>query len=615
MSTATKLDNRFGTIAIELNLLTQDQLDRALVVQRCILGRSKVHMPVGKVLKEMGVLTSDQVDNILNTQKQFFDTSENHGADDSKQEINPDHILKGLQVTISKDNLSAYLSPDGKELNNVTLETVKKLIESRGVAYGLIDDKELERYLTLDPLPVEPFQIAHGLKPVPGHPPEIVYHFDTDPIRIGTLLEDGTMDWKNRGEIPQVTEGSLLVEKSGGDPGEPGRGVSGKEINPPRVREPQIKAGKGAKRSEDGRQIIAAVSGTPKQGADGRTYVHGMLPVDGDIGVDTGNIEFEGFIEAAGSVQAGYSVKGGGLRAAGIEEATIDVAEDVVSDGGIYGSTVTAGGVLKASHLHNCTIRVLGDLVVEKEIIQCTIETNGRCLIHDGNIIASTIDAKKGVQARDIGTEASTPAKLVVGIDRQYDRDMKMHKAALAELEQQQVDTAGETEQLQQQLASVTAKLGTLTRELESFNVQKQQFEEQLQGVGPNAVKDEEESEMLRDMITELDENSAGLNEKVLALTAQEQTVRQQLAEKNKALQTVDETIEAHKEQMTVLHETLTVDPGVPVIKVFGTVSAKTEVSGRHARFIIPQTMSSVHIIEARKSSGGKHHIKISKLR
>lgn len=615
MSNVTNLDTRFGNIAIELNLLTQNKLNRALVVQRCIFKRSKVHLPIGKVLKEMGLLTQAQVDDILDVQAQGGVRPGNSEPVDSHEGADAAQELKGLQVTLSKDKLSAHLSPTGKELSGATLETVKELIENRGIGYGLIDDEELNRYLSLDPLPEEPFQIAQGLKPVPGHPPEIVYHFDTDPLRIGTLLEDGTMDWKNRGEIPQVTEGSVLAEKTGGDPGQPGRSVSDKEIHPPRIRDPQIKAGKGAKRSEDGSQIIAAVSGTPTLGTDGKIYVHGMLPIEGDIGVDTGNIEFEGYIEASGSVNAGYTVKGGGLRTTGIEDATIEVTEDVVSDGGIYGSTINAGGTLKASHLHNCTIQVLGDLVVEKEIIQCTIETNGRCLIGDGKIIASTIDAKKGIQTREIGTEASKPAKLIVGVDHQYERDMKMHKAALADLDQRKLEAAGLMEQIQVRLDAVTSKLGKLAQELNSFMVQKRQFEEQLQGVGPNAVKDEEESEMLRDLIAELDENSAAIEEKVQTLMAEEDKARLQLAGRSKALQTIDKEIAEHKEQITILEDTIKVDPGIPVIKVSGTVHAKTEVSGLHKSYIIPQTMSGVRIFETDNTSGGKHQIKISKLR
>lgn len=612
MSNVTRLDTRFGELAVDQQLLTQDKLDRALVVQRCIFNRSKVHMPIGKVLKEMGLLSQNQVETILTIQ-----SAGTSAADDGSGPwgaVDDDAVL-GLQISIAKDKLSACLSPTGNELSGVSLDSVKRLIESHGVVYGLIDDEELGRYLALNPLPDEPFEIARGLAPIEGHPTEIVYHFDTDPLRVGTLQQDGTMDWKDRGEIPQVQEGDILAEKTGGNPGQPGRSVSDKELPPPRVREPQIKAGKGAKRSEDGRQIIASISGTPKLGPDGRVHVLGVLSIDGDIGVDTGNIDFEGHIEAGGSVTSGYTVKGSRLRTTGIEGATIEVSEEVVSDGGVYGSTIQAGGSVKASHIHNCTIRALGDIIVEKEIIQCTIETNGRCLIVDGKIIASSIDAKKGVQTREIGTEAAKPSKLTVGVDRQYERDMKMHKEALADLERQKIETAGLKEKIEQYLDTITSRLGKLAQEQDSFMVQRRQFEEQLQGVGPNAVKDDEEADMLKELIAELDENGAAIDRQVQDLMAEDDKVRQQLAGRNKALEKLGGQIEAHKEQITVLEDTLKVDPGIPVIKVSGTVCAKTEIHGLHKTIIIPQHMDNVRIAETESTSGGKHQIKISKLR
>ena len=614
MAGVTSIDKKFGDIAVDEKLLAPEKLDRALVIQRCILNRTKVHMPIGKVLKEMGLLTQEQVDAILETQRQGANSD---GSDDQndQQHENPVNGLKGLQITISKDKLSAHISPTGKEIHGHTLDAVKELIENRGVVFGLIDDQDLSSYLAIDPLPIEPFKIAEGLAPVPGRPPEVIYHFDMDPLRIGTLHEDGTMDWKNRGEIPQIPEGSVLLEKTEGDPGQPGQAVTGKEIQPPRIREPQIKGGKGTQRSEDGRQILAATNGTPKLGPDGRVYVYNMLPIDGDIGVDTGHIEFEGYIEASGSVTSGYSVKGGGLRTSGIEEATIELSEDLVSYGGIYGSKLKVGGNLKASHIHNCTIEVIGDLIIEKEIIQCTIETNGRCLIGDGQIIASKIDAKKGIQSKEIGTEAAKPCALTVGIDRKFERDIKMRKETLAQLEKQQSDSAGLLDEINRRLEMIGADLGKLAQEQDSFMVQKRQFEEQLQGVGPNAVKDEEESEMLNDLIAELVENSAAIDEKVKILMAEDDKVRLQLAGRQKADEELKTQLTEIEGQISILEETFKVDPGIPVIKVTGTLFAKTEICGAHSQFIIPQNMSNVRVAETESASGGKHQIKISKLR
>ncbi len=190
-----------------------------------------------------------------------------------------------------------------------------------------------------------------------------------------------------------------------------------------------------------------------------------------------------------------------------------------------------------------------------------------------------------------------------------------MHKEALADLEQQKIEATGLMQQIQAQLEAITSQLGKLAQEQDSFMVQKRQFEDQLQGVGPNAVKDEEESDMLRELIAELDENSAAIDKKIRAMMAEDDAVRLQLAGRSKALQTIDQTIEEHKEQIEILKDTIKVDPGVPVIKVSGTVNAKTEVSGLHARFIIPQSMSGVRIFETEIPNSGKHQIKISKLR
>ena len=69
MPTASSLDKRFGDIAIDMQLLSKDILDRALVVQGLIFTRTKVHMAIGKVLKEMGALTQEQIDSVLDAQK------------------------------------------------------------------------------------------------------------------------------------------------------------------------------------------------------------------------------------------------------------------------------------------------------------------------------------------------------------------------------------------------------------------------------------------------------------------------------------------------------------------------------------------------------------------
>ncbi len=612
-----KNEDRFGDVAVNLNLISREKLNRGLVVQKMIFSRTKVHMPIGKVLMEMGAMTSEQIDAVLETQKYLSTDKPDDGRKKPPAEKPSDTgALNGVKLIVSEDKLSAYLCPSAVEPSGLSLEAVKDYLAGEGIDFGLVEDQILSDYLAQIPLPGEPFKVASGVAPVEGRAPEIIYHFETDPLRVGTLKSDGTMDWKNRGEIPQVNVGDVLAEKTAGDPGLPGTTIYGQTLPPARLREPRLKSGKGAQRSADGCQIIAKADGTPKLSSDGKVFVFSILSIDGDIGVETGNLNFEGYVEADGAITAGYTVKAKGLRTAGIQDAVIEVDEDLVCDGGIYGSNIKVGGNMKASHIHNCTIELLGDLVVKKEIFDSNIEVNGRCLINEGKIITSNIDAKKGIDAFDIGSAASKPCRLTIGIDRKYERDLAAFQNELEELKGQKDHLTESLPECRSQLTAIEAHLAGITKEEEDYLLQKKQFEEQLSGEGPNPVEDDEERFMLEEMITELVEKNGEIGVKVAAMRDEEDEIRLKIVSLEKNLVTIEDCIEKCREKIAFLDETIKVDPGIPVIKVSGTIFNKTEIIGPHKEMTLPEDMAKVRIAESKEDPNtNKYQIKISNLK
>jgi uncharacterized protein (DUF342 family) len=611
-------EDRFGEIAVSMNMVPQEKLDRALVIQKMIFSRTRVHMSIGKVLKEMGLLTQAQIDSVLETQRYIsMDQPEDFdcripasgGLETSKP-------LTGLKLIISEDKLGAFLCPSDVQPEGLSLEAVKDFIGGQGVDHGLVEDEVLSGYISQTPLPGEPFQIAAGTPPTPGRPPEVIYHFDTDPLRIGTLKADGSMDWKNRGEIPQVNAGDLLVEKTPGEPGLPGKGVCGQVLPPPRIRDPRLKCGKGAQRSEDGMRILAKVDGMPKLSADGKIFVFGMLNIEGDIGIETGNVEFEGYIEAEGLVTAGYTVKAKGLRTAGIQDAVIEVTEDLVCDGGIYGSTIKIGGNMKASHIHNCKIEILGDLVAHKEIFDSTVEVGGRCMIVGGKIITSEIDAKKGIEAMEIGSAGSNPCKLVVGFDRRFERDMAASQAELEELNNQKTQVEAALPELEAKLADARARVSKVADERQSYLTQKQQFEEQLRGEGPNPVEGEEEKLMLQEMIAELDEKDKQMNDRLADMDKEPEQIQIKIVTIENSFKSLEQLISDGQEKIALLEESANLDPGIPVIRVEGTLYGKTRIIAPHKEMVLDEDMQRVRISEAREDpNSSKYQMKISNLR
>jgi uncharacterized protein len=611
-------EDRFGEIAVSMNMVPQEKLDRALVIQKMIFSRTKVHMSIGRVLKEMGILTQAQIDSVLETQRYISidQPEDNQGQIPRAESPESSEPLTGLKLIVSEDKLSAYLCPSDVQPQGLSLQAVKDFIAGRGVDYGLVDDQVLSDYISQAPLPGEPFKIAAGAAPTEGRQPEIIYHFDTDPLRIGTLKSDGTMDWKNRGEIPQVNEGDLLVEKAPGEPGLPGTNVYGQVLPPPRLREPRMKCGKGARRSEDGTQILSKVDGTPKLSSDGKVFVFGILNIDGDIGIETGNVEFEGYVETEGLVTAGYTVKAKGLRTAGIQDAVIEVSEDLVCDGGVYGSTIQVGGNMKASHIHNCNIEILGDLVAKKEIFDSTIQTNGRCMINEGKIITSIIDAKKGIEAMEIGSAGSNPCRLTVGFDRKYERDLATFQSEREGLKNQKAQMETTLPEHRQKLADAEASLSKVTRERDSYLAQKEQFEEQLRGEGPNPVKGDEEKAMLQDMIAELVDKNKEIDGRIAELEKPADKIRMKIAAIENSLNTLEGLMDESKEKIELLEESAKVDPGIPVIKATGTIYNKTQIIAPHKEMILQEDMQKVRIAEAKEDpNSNKYQIKISNLR
>lgn len=604
-----QIDKRFGEIAIDKQWINQENLDRALVIRRCIFNRTKVHTPIGKVLQKMSLLSEEQVEQILSEQKTPIPIPTESQSQEEDTALRFSDIF---DLIVSDDKLEAFLRPTGEIHKNVRLEDIQLLLTEHGIAFGVISDKLLSAYLESDTLAPEPYKVAAGNPPQPAHPPEIQYHFDTDPLRIGTLKEDGTMDWRDRGEIPQVAAGDLLVEKVGGDPGSPGTNVFGEEVPPPKIKDAKLKTNKGAQASKDGREVTAKISGIPKLEADGRVAVYNILPIEGDIGLETGHVDFDGYIEVKGSVTSGYQVKGKSLSAKEIQGATVEMGEDVVTYGGIYNTTLKVGGSIKANHIHHCTIELLGDLVVEKEIFGCTIETNGQCITIGGKIIASKVGAKKGIQVMDIGTTASKPSEITVGVDHKFAREIKALKEELVKLEAQKGESEANIVRHKERIDELGDELGLVAQEQDAVMVQKRQLEEKLNG--PNPVDNPQKRQFLNEMIEDLSAKFEELDKKVHDIMTQDEQIRNLANGLQKTLSSIDEEMEKTKEDISITEEAAKIDPGIPIIKANGIVFSKTLVIGPHKKLSIPTEMKRVSIIEA-KDEQNQYGIKISPLR
>ncbi len=394
------------------------------------------------------------------------------------------YMDKHLQMTISRDRAKAFIQIKKMEPGILDLTIIKYYLFRHSITYGVKEDIAIKDWLSSASQESKPFVIAQGLSPVPSKDTIIRYHFPTDFRHAGKVSEDGSINFRDRGEIPFVSQNTFLAAKISLEKGKPGIDVTGHEIP---VNEPidmAFEAGPGTLLSEDGNKIYAKIEGQPHLDAMGKVTICPELKIKGDLGFETGDVIFDGNVVVEGVVKQGFKVKGASLTARAIEGAQIDLTGDLnVSFGIVDTELVNVKGSVQAKYIHNSKINAFGDLIVQREIMDSVIHLSGACINTSGVIIASEISAKMGIDAADIGTDSSKPAKLIVGVDEHTNRlvavvdgKMRIHfeaaallKKEISILEQEDNNLHGEISQhahvqdrSQLELRKIESKIGDL---------------------------------------------------------------------------------------------------------------------------------------------------------
>jgi hypothetical protein len=466
LSTPNKKHKSFGSIAVNKGYITEEHLNEALKLQAEKYKENRNVVFLGDVLVDKGLLTSEQRDTVVKEREQYRSTkhdnvqisalpndsvtddsdneleqkelseseitstenqaSEDHHEEDESGTLQTDlNLEENLKIILPEDKLEAYLAVNAMLPVRTQLIDLKHFIQSSGIVHGLVDNNILKQWIQNKKMRRRPMLIAQGTPPVPPKDARMVFHFETNPKKAGTEKEDGSMDYKNRGEIISVKEGTLLAEKIPTEEGKPGLDVTGKIINVQKPKDIVIKTGKGVQKSLDDLQIIASVNGMPEIDRSGRISVLQVLVINGDVGMMTGHIFFDGIVFVRGEISPGFQVKAEQLEASAIMNGEVTTTGDILVKGGIVGSKIKANGDVKAKFLKATQVISRKDLIVQKEIVDCMLNLGGKCLCESGKIVASHISASRGVKAAEIGSEYSSSCQIMVGVSSKVQKQLK----------------------------------------------------------------------------------------------------------------------------------------------------------------------------------------------
>ncbi len=324
-----------------------------------------------------------------------------------------------LVLEVSSDRLTAVLSPSSSD-HAVSIKSalqIHALLDDRGLVQGRIPPADIDQWFNPPQGPQSPLTVAQGTPPTQGVDGDLVYAFPTDRLGPGKIREDGSMDFRDRGEVPFVHQGDLLVTYTAPTFGSDGIDVFGEPIEPDPVNDPVFIDGVGTRLSPDGQTLLAALDGQPALSPAGEVSVSPELVIDGDVDFETGHIEFKGNVVVKGCVKPGFSVQCIQLTAQEIQGATITIQGDLCVTAGITEAQVIAQGNVFCKFVNRAKILAFGNLMVGREIMDAHVEISGHCLNTEGLIVSSDIAARRGIGAKRIGTDTASASRLKVGGD------------------------------------------------------------------------------------------------------------------------------------------------------------------------------------------------------
>lgn len=555
-------DARFGALCINFKFLTQSNLNLALEEQKRLAAAGR-NVLLGELLVEAGMLSERQRNLILHKQKLEITSRKNRKSKPVDEKAG--HLEKPvfdktrmqeireveITILIQTDALKAFVIKTNDFNNSMPLSDLKFLLEKNGIIYGIVDDDSLSLFIKDNTYGEQFFEIAKGLDPIDGTDAQIVYMFEKDYLKAGYLAEDGTMDFKNRGDIPFVAKGDILAEKIPLKEGKEGVNIYGEAIPSVQAEDMSFFLGKGVRLSKDQLTVVADVDGIPKVEPGNEISVNDACFIEGDVDYSTGHIKFNKNVYITGSIKSGFRVEAIDVVAKTIDGGFVNAQGDVFIQNSVTESIIQAKGSIKAGFMHRSKAACMGNMNILKEIVDTDIILEGTFEMNRGRMFSSSVCAKGGAKIYNIGSEKAGPS----------------------------IITVGTSHYLEKQLQDMNATLEKNQNTLEELTKEKNKIEIELN--------------ILHEKSTDVD-----ALQKNPDFTDQKTILESRLNKTNHDISTCTEAVKKCMEEKFALKLLTRKNPPKPVLEVAGKVLAGTKICGRYANLVLSQNLSRSKIME-----------------
>ncbi len=325
-----------------------------------------------------------------------------------------------VTATVAPDKLTGFvnMTPPENGGKEVTFEDIMAAMKEVGITFGF--KEEYIKGIAEFPIYNKPVEVAFGVAPQNGTDGQVHILFDTVRKKQPKLRADDTVDFWDLDIVCNVSKGDKLVEVIKASDGVPGTDVLGNDIPAKPGKQPQTPFGKNVVFNDDKTEIYAGIDGNA-------TFVNNQVAVDpsfrinGDVGPQTGNVNFNGDVTVSGNVKEGFSVKAAkNITIFGtVESASLDAGGNITVNGGIIGTledVVHCKGDLKAKFIENTTIRCEGNLT-SNYITNSDVICEGEMLLSGdkASVIGGKYVVLKAITCQNIGSDNNVKTYVQLG--------------------------------------------------------------------------------------------------------------------------------------------------------------------------------------------------------
>lgn len=339
------------------------------------------------------------------------------------------HQDRKIQVSLSEDRMQVFLTllPSKGTGEPLDPEAVNRVIAEAGVVKGL-QSEVIAKAVTKAQggEKVDGLLIAQGQEPQHGQDTDLEIVVQLASGQRVTIKEDGRADYRSQDTITAVKAGTLLARLNAPTSGTDGWDITDKPIPARRGSAGYVHVGKNVecREQEDGSlEYFAKIEGE----LDYRGSAIDVLQVhtvEGNVGLESGNVKFPGTIRVAGSVQSGFIVMSEEniFVEESVQGALLSAGDSIRVEKGIVGegkAVLRAKKSIRAHFAEQATLLAVEDIHLTNAGLRCTMKCNGRVILESekGNIIGGQVYCKLGLKAMNIGSEREVNTEIHFGQD------------------------------------------------------------------------------------------------------------------------------------------------------------------------------------------------------